>query len=104
MNIINHFIEVKEIEIPEMGKTTLIENFPESGFWLVNTKTASNLMFVDKEGDIIIFICPKHVFKAMGIDRRLLPKQEETTNITTPPGYVSELFVLDFAKLLLSKK
>ncbi|MDQ1855744.1 hypothetical protein [Chryseobacterium sp. WLY505] len=104
----NHFIEVKEIEISDIGKAVLSESYPKSGFWLVKVKNIGHLRFVDKEENITTPICGEHIYKSMGIDFPVLPKQEEITNMSTfynvAPGYVSEMFVLDFAKLLLSKK
>lgn len=104
----NHFIEVKEIEISESQKLSSIEIYPESGFWLVKTKHRSDLRFVDKEEGLNLLICPESVYKAMGADTPVLPKQEEITNLSTfyniAPGYVSEEFVLGFTKLLLNGK
>jgi len=104
----NHFIEVKEIEISKDQELGSIETYPASGFWLVKTKHRSDLRFVDKEEGLNLLICPESVYKAMGADTPVLPKQEEIMNMSTfynvAPGYVSEMFVLDFAKLLLNSK
>lgn len=104
----NHFIEVKEIEIQDHIEAMLNHNYPASGLYLVRTNKSSDLRLIDKSFQNNICICPESAYKSMGLDASVLPKQEEITNmstfITTPPGYVSEEFVLDFAKLLLSKK
>lgn len=104
----NHFIEVKEIEISEDQELGSIETYPASGFWLVKTKHRSDLRFVDKEEGFNLFICPEQVYKAMGIDTPTLSVGEEITNmstfINTPSGYVSEEFVLGITKLLLNSK
>lgn len=104
----NHFIEVKEIEISDIEKAALSESYPKSGFWLVKVKNLSHLRFVDKGENITTPICGEHIYKSMGIDTPVLPRQEEITNMSTfinaPTGYVSEEFVLDFAKLLLNSK
>ncbi len=104
----DHFIEVKEIEISNLKSASLVENYPESGFWLVRSEESSDLAFVNKDQSVCFFICPEHIYKSMGIDFPVLPKQEEITNMSTfynnAPGYVSEEFVKDFAKLLLNSK
>lgn len=104
----NHFIEVKEIEFQELAEAGLNDNYPDSGLYLVRTKKSSDLRFIDKSVLSNHCICPESVYKGLGLDTPELPKQEAITNmstfITTPPGYVSEMFVLDFAKLLLTSK
>jgi hypothetical protein len=105
----NHYVEVKEIEIPELAKAGLSENYPESGFWLVKSKSSSDLAFVDKDRGIHFFICPESHYKGLGLDIPVLPaQQEEITGLSSiiniPPGYVSEYFVMDLAKILLNSK
>lgn len=104
----NHYVEVKEIEIPEITKSGLSENYPESGFWLVKSKSNSDLVFVNKDQNNCFFICPESVYKSLGIDMPVMPKQEELTNmstyISTGSGFVSEEFVKDFTKILLMSK
>lgn len=104
----NHFIEVKEIEFQDPDEAGLNDNYPDSGLYLVRTKKGSDLRFIDKSISGNHCICPESVYKGLGLDTPGLPKQEEITNMSTfynvAPGYVSEMFVLDFAKLLLNSK
>lgn len=104
----DHYIKVKEIEIKDPENAGLIECYPESGFWLAKTKRTSDLRFVDKEANLNFCICPEQIYKGMGIDTPVIPEQEGITNlstfINTPPGYVSEEFVMGFAKMLLNGK
>ncbi len=99
----NHFIEIKEIEITDMKKGS--DQFPESGFFMVKCKNNSDLVLVNKDQDNCFFICPESVYKSLGIDMPVIPKQEEVTNmstyISTGSGFVSEEFIKDFTKILL---
>ncbi|MGE8528499.1 hypothetical protein [Chryseobacterium rhizosphaerae] len=100
----NDFIEVNEIEIAKISGVGLTENYPESGVYKVKSETTFDLVFVDKTLPNVYFICPMDVVERLGL---FASKQREATNmstfINTPYGYVSEDFVLGFAKLLLRK-
>ncbi|MDR4892295.1 MULTISPECIES: hypothetical protein [unclassified Chryseobacterium] len=105
----NHFIEVKEIEISDLDGARVAENYPESGLWIVKTERNSDLIFVNKDQGSCFFICPESIYKSLGLDMPALPtQQEEITDLSSiiniPPGYVSEYFVMDLAKILLNSK
>ncbi|MHA7823680.1 hypothetical protein ACVVIH_13035 [Chryseobacterium arthrosphaerae] len=103
----NHFVEIKEIEIPDVIHV-VSDMFPESGFFMVKCKNHSDLVFVNKDENNCFFICPESIYKSLGIDMPVLPKQEEVTNmstyISTGSGYVSEDFVITLSKILLNNK
>lgn len=104
-------LEVKKIEI-ECGKDEFkTKSFPESGFYLRKVTGEgtefTDLVFVDKSQPNIMCICPKSVYDGISKISALKPEKDHgilTAIEAKPNGMVSENFVLDFTKILISKK
>lgn len=103
-------IEVKEIEFDDFEKAGKNKNYPESGFYLRTVKAndieQSDLVFVDKSTSVNYCVCPKSVFDGLQkLSEKITEQPEVLTaqSVFPEPGFVSESFVLDFAKLILKK-
>ena len=124
------FIELKEISLKKEYVDS--SDFPENGFYKLHRKGEIeiwDLVYVQKELPHVMFICPIDVFDKLNLE---IPKdeitckynesKEKTTEEKKHPallnfektelpkaeliseGMVSADFVLEFAKILLSKK
>ncbi|MEG0848524.1 MAG: hypothetical protein RSE50_00675 [Myroides sp.] len=102
----NHFTEVKEISFDTILEAGKNKNYPSSGFFIVRTEHTSDLRFVDKNIEQNICICPESIYDDLEIGIKELPQQLETirADVFPPEGFVSESFVLDFSKMLLSQR
>ena len=103
-------LEVKEIEFDDFVNANKNKNYPESGFYLRTVKTneieLSDLVFVDKSTSTNFCVCPKSFLDGLQKFPEKITEQPEvlTAQSAHPePGFVSESFVLDFAKLILKK-
>ena len=103
-------LEVKEIEFDDFVNANKNKNYPESGFYLRTIKAndieQSDLVFVDKSMPNNFCICPKSVFDGLKKFPEKIIEQPEVLTVQSAhpePGFVSESFVLDFAKLILKK-
>ncbi len=103
-------LEVKEIEFDDFSKSCITKNYPESGFYLRTSKANEteqcDLVFIDKSTSHTCIICPKSVFNGLQKLPEKITEQPEVLiaqSAHPEPGFVSESFVLDFAKLILKK-
>ncbi|WP_407497467.1 hypothetical protein [Elizabethkingia meningoseptica] len=103
------FIEIKEFVFETVKEANENANYPESGFYLVETEGNTDLRFVDKSVKLNQFICPKSVFDGVMTYMTNPEQKDESDNIQLSPvknlsGFVSEEFVIEFTKTLLGKK
>ena len=103
-------LEVKEIEFDDFDKASKNKNYPESGFFLRTVKTneieLSDLVFVDKSTSTNFCVCPKSFLDGLQkLPEKITEQREVLTAQSAFPesGFVSESFVLEFAKVLLKK-
>ena len=124
------FIELKKISLEKEHVET--KDFPESGIYILHRKgkvESNDFVFVDKNFPHVMFICPIDVFDKLNLEipeEEIICKYNESKEKTTEEkkhpallnfektelpkaelisdGMVSADFVLEFAKILLSKK
>ncbi|MDX8566298.1 hypothetical protein OZ664_19980 [Elizabethkingia sp. HX WHF] len=102
------FIEIKDLEFKTVKEASENINYPESGFYMVESEGQSDLRFVDKTVKHSFLICPKSVMNGIFLHKKnpeaILAEPGFIENTTPPAGYVSESFVMDFTAMLFSKK
>lgn len=103
------FLEVKEIKFDNHGEASDNKNYLESGFYIVEIGESgmADLRFIDKSTMLNILICPKSVydglqFMAVNPNHHKSPEVLTSLDVSPPEGYVSETFILDFTKTLLT--
>lgn len=97
-------IKVRKWSISESQEFTTPSCYPDSGMYLVSDGLSEHLAYVNRKENRVLMIAPsdrlpEELFDAIEIEEQLLK-----TESFPPEGYVSESFVLDFSKMLLSQR
>jgi hypothetical protein len=97
-------IKVREWTISETQNFTTPACYPDSGMYLVTDGLSSHLVYVNRKSDFVLMIAPKENIPEEIFDVSELEAELIKSESFPPEGFVSESFVLDFSKMLLSQR
>lgn len=101
-------IPLREISFKTMDLSMKSQNYPSSGLYLVVVEDTNNsdIRFIDKSTPSCIFIAPTSPFLGAMIDE--IETQTEFVSEELPPANSNSMsnndFILEFSKILLTKK
>lgn len=102
-------VEIKNIEFETWDISSVNDNYPNSGFFMVKIKETdlADLRFINKSNSVNFCICPEVIFN----DNVKIDKEKETE---APLPIVSTIqeqqnkfdgdFILEFSRILLNRK